>query len=68
MALIELADSPLMNCCRLVICLDRTLAPEELNSLVRDLGWVGFTAVTLKEWAAGKDVISPRWLFLAMDI
>ncbi len=68
MALIELATSTNFNCERLVICLDRSLEPEERNSLMRDLGWVGFTAVTLHEWADGKDVVSPRWMFLAMEL
>jgi oligosaccharide translocation protein RFT1 len=47
MALIELA-SECFACDRLIICLERNA--EGLQSLVRDLGWVGFELVTLSRW------------------
>ncbi len=68
MALIELgSDSPL-DCCRLVACLDRTTPPAEFKGLMRDLGWVGFSLITLEHWAKACDVTSDRWVFLGMEI
>ncbi len=69
MAIIELASSQHFDCSSLVFCLDRLLAPPQIKSLVRDLGWVGFNPVTLNEWLGGsRDIASPRWLFLAMEL
>lgn len=34
---------------------------------MRDLGWVGFEAVTLAEWTESDAIVSDRWMFLSMD-
>ena len=67
MALIELASAPL-NCTRLVVCLDRMTPDASRKSLIRDLGWVGFELITLREWAGGRDVVSDKWVFLGMEV
>ncbi|KAI9683657.1 MAG: hypothetical protein M1829_004962 [Trizodia sp. TS-e1964] len=68
MSLIELASEPLLDCSRLVVCLDRTMDDGGLKSVVRDLGWVGFELVTLDDWCTGENVVSNNWLFLGMEI
>lgn len=68
MALIELASSPHLGCSTLIVCVDRDLSPSQTQGLVRDLGWVGFTAITLKDWTNGTEIFSPRWLFLALEV
>lgn len=68
MALIELATTPDLSCEHLVIGLDRAMAPSDASRLVRDLGWIGFEALTLKSWAGGLDITSERWLLLGMEV
>ncbi|KAI9751760.1 MAG: hypothetical protein M1815_000947 [Lichina confinis] len=68
MALIELASSPHFGCSSLIVCVDRVLSPSQTQSLVRDLGWVGFSAITLKDWSNGMEMVSPRWLFLTLEV
>ena len=68
MALIELAMTPKFDCRDLIICLDRMIAPTEVNALVRSLRWVGFAPVTLAPWTGCMDRISNRWLFLGMEV
>jgi len=68
LALIELASSAAFDCSRLVICLDRSNDPVELNGLMRDLRWVGFELVTLAPWTDRQEVTSEEWLFLGMEI
>ena len=68
MALIELASSPHFGCSSLIVCVDRGLSPSQTQSLVRDLGWVGFSAITLKDWSNGMEMVSPRWLFLTLEV
>lgn len=68
MALIELATTPDLICEELVIGIDRSISPPQANSLVRDLGWVGFEPTTLQPWTGGLDITSQRWLFLVMEV
>lgn len=67
MALLELCEIPDFDCSRLVVCLDRQADPEATQGLMRDLGWVGFEAVTLAEWTESDAIVSDRWMFLSMD-
>lgn len=66
-AMIELAETPL-GCSRLVVCLDRTIEGEELQSLTKGLQWAGFELETLDRWAGVRDVTSEKWLFMGVDV
>ncbi|EON67856.1 hypothetical protein W97_07353 [Coniosporium apollinis CBS 100218] len=68
MALLELCSIPEFDCSRLVVCIDRNAQPEPTKALMRDLGWVGFEAVTLARWTHSNEIISDRWVFLGMDV
>jgi hypothetical protein len=68
MALLELCSLDELGCTELVICLDREMDPEDQRTLMKDLGWVGFSPTTLIDWARGGEIISSRWVFLAMDV
>ena len=65
MALIELTET--LACLKLVVCLDRSTDPTGLNTLMRDLGWVGFELTTLAPWNGGVDETSKQWLLFAME-
>lgn len=79
MAIIELASTPKFSCSDVAIMLDRSATASDPlgTALVRNLGWVGFEAVTLDKWvdqAIGArtedipmDVTSSRWLALSME-
>ncbi|KAH8670843.1 ornithine decarboxylase antizyme-domain-containing protein [Xylariales sp. PMI_506] len=67
MALLELAESPL-DCSQVVICLDRSMPEDDARDLIRSFQWVGFKLTTLDQWAKGYDVISDKWLFMAMEV
>jgi len=67
MALIELAGSPL-ECSQVVICLDRSIEPEESKSLLKSLRWVGFELITLDMWVKRPGAASDKWLFLGMEL
>ncbi|KAF2102023.1 hypothetical protein NA57DRAFT_53957 [Rhizodiscina lignyota] len=68
MALLELCELPAFDCSKLVTCLDRHTEPEELATLTRDLGWVGFEPYTLVDWTQSDQIISDSWIFLSMDV
>ena len=68
MALIELADHSALACLELVVCLDRSINPTDLNGLIRDLGWVGFELATLAPWNDGVEDTSDKWLILSMEV
>lgn len=71
MALLELASAPSFDCTHVVACLDRRVGPTELQSLVRNFGWVGFTLTTLDRWTVVGDdgfSTSDKWLFLSMEV
>lgn len=40
---------------------------EDSNGLLRDLGWVGFEAITFEEWTNNPRVVSDQWMLLSMD-
>ncbi|KAH7325923.1 ornithine decarboxylase antizyme-domain-containing protein [Stachybotrys elegans] len=67
MALIELADGPLV-CDRIVACLDRRMAAEVAVDLTKSMQWVGFEMTTLDHWAHDLDVISDQWVFMGMEV
>ncbi|QUC23227.1 uncharacterized protein UV8b_07468 [Ustilaginoidea virens] len=67
MALIELADGPL-DCCHIVICVDRRMPMQEALELSKSLQWVGFEMTTLDHWANNLDVTSNRWVFMGMEL
>jgi len=69
MALIELAGADGLQCEQLLVCIERDMAAAESRSLMRDLGWVGFEAATLATFSGVADnLISPRWLFMELDL
>ncbi len=67
MALLELCNIPEVECSKLVVCVDRKLEADDTKGLLRDLGWVGFEAITLAEWTSDRNMVSNRWMFLSMD-
>ena len=68
MALMELACSPSFKCSQLVVCLDRYLPSSELQSFIRDFGWVGFELTTLASWSKGSETTSARWVVLSLEV
>ncbi|KAF2088454.1 hypothetical protein K490DRAFT_72874 [Saccharata proteae CBS 121410] len=68
MALIELCSISEFDCTRLNVCLDRATETEEMNGLMKDLGWIGFEPVTLAEWTSQPPIISDQWVFLGMEV
>ena len=68
MALLELCSLDALGCTALVICLDRDMDSADLKSLMKDLGWVGFSPTTLIDWVQDQEIISSKWVFLAMDV
>lgn len=70
MALFELASTSGFDCSQIVACLDRSTSPTELDSVIRNLGWVGFELTTLGGWApdVSGDLISDRWLFMTAEV
>lgn len=67
MAMIELASEP-FDCSQIVICLDRSVEPEEKATLLKSLRWVGFDLINLDMWAKGPIAASDKWLFLGMEL
>jgi hypothetical protein len=68
MALLELCDTPHFSCSRLVACLDRITPPVVMDTLTKDLGWIGFQLTTLNEFTDGDEITSDRWLFMDIDV
>ena len=70
MSLLELATSSHFDCSQLVICVDRTASPSDVQDLNKSLGWVGFELSTLDEWTGRTTTssISDQYIFLGMDI
>jgi len=66
-ALIELAESGLA-CSHMVVCVDRAIEEEDRAPLLKGLQWAGFSLTTLDFWTGGRDVTSPRWLFVGMEV
>jgi hypothetical protein len=70
MALFELAGTSAFDCSQIVACVDRSISSPELDTVIRNLGWVGFELTTLGDWLpeVSGDVISDRWLFMAAEV
>jgi len=68
MALLELAETPGIDCSHVYICLDKRLAKKDYECLVKDLRWVGFSLTTLADWTVYSDITSDRWTFLSMEV
>jgi hypothetical protein len=68
MALLELCSLDELGCTALVICLDRDMDSVDLKSLMKGLGWVGFSPTTLIDWVQDQEIISSKWVFLAIDV
>lgn len=66
-ALIELAETPL-GCSELVICVDRSIEADEMQTLTKGLQWAGFELDTLDRWAGIRDVTSTKWIFMGMEL
>ncbi|KAF2753701.1 hypothetical protein EJ05DRAFT_169050 [Pseudovirgaria hyperparasitica] len=67
MALLELCSVPGVLCDTLIVCLDRSAHSSD-GSLMRSLGWVGFEPTTLEKWTKNIDIVSPRWMFMGMEV
>lgn len=68
MSLLELSGGDDFGCSKLVVCVDRHADEEDMKTLTRDLGWVGFELVTLDYWSNSTACTSDKWLFLEMDV
>lgn len=67
MALLELCEVDYFSCSRLVVSIDRHTDQRAMDTLVKDLGWIGFELTTLAEFSDEGDIISDKWLFLEME-
>jgi hypothetical protein len=67
MALLELCEVNAFSCDRLVVCIDRRADPAARDTVVKDLGWIGFSLTTLDEFSDGAELTSDQWLFMDMD-
>jgi len=67
MALLELCEVDYFSCDRLVVCIDRHAGQLAMDSLTKDLGWIGFSLTTLNDFAQGDELLSDKWLFMDME-
>ncbi|KAF2244858.1 hypothetical protein BU26DRAFT_533463 [Trematosphaeria pertusa] len=67
MALLELCEIDYFSCSRLVVCLDRETDRRAMDTLTKDLGWIGFQLTTLNDFTSGEDIISDQWIFMDME-
>lgn len=67
MALLELCGVDHFSCERLVVCIDRHAEQLARDSLVKDLGWIGFSLATLDDFSNGRELTSEKWLFMDME-
>jgi hypothetical protein len=67
MALLELCEVPYFSCDRLVVCIDRHAESIARDTLVKDLGWIGFSLTTLDDFSDGAELTSDKWLFMDME-
>ena len=67
-ALLELGGIEELCCARVVVCLDRSIEESSQKSLMRDLGWVGFDLQRLISLSGANDVVSDKWIFMAVDV
>ena len=67
MALLELCELDSFSCNRLVVCIDRHADQMARDTLVKDLGWIGFGLTTLDDFSDGGELTSDKWLFMDME-
>lgn len=67
MALLELCDVPYFSCPRLIVSIDRETEKSDMDTLIKDLGWIGFQLTTLNGFTEDVDLISDKWLFMDME-
>ncbi|KAH7392200.1 ornithine decarboxylase antizyme-domain-containing protein [Phaeosphaeria sp. MPI-PUGE-AT-0046c] len=67
MALLELCEVEHFSCDRLVVCIDRQAESMARDTLIKDLGWIGFSLTTLDDFSEGAELTSDRWLFMDME-
>ncbi|KAF2640156.1 hypothetical protein P280DRAFT_490518 [Massarina eburnea CBS 473.64] len=67
MALLELCDVDYFSCSRLVLAIDRQTEKPTMDSLVKDLGWIGLRLATLNDFADQEEIVSDQWLFMGME-
>ncbi|KAF2676837.1 hypothetical protein K458DRAFT_437006 [Lentithecium fluviatile CBS 122367] len=67
MALLELCEIDYFSCSRLVVCIDRHTDQLARDTLIKDLGWIGFELTNLSNFMEDGDIISDKWLFLEME-
>ena len=65
MAMLELAASTYLECSRLVVCLGRANDAAANQTLLRNLGWVGFELTTMEPWTGVRET-SDEWWVLGM--
>lgn len=68
MALMELADTPWLDCDHITVCLARNTPCAQSKSLIRDLGWVGFRLGTVDMGGLTAVLMKSPWLFLSLDL
>ena len=67
MALLELCEVDSFSCDRLVVCIDRHADQMARDTVVKDLGWIGFGLATLEDFSDGGALTSDKWLFMDME-
>jgi len=67
MALLELCEVDYFSCDRLVICIDRHADQMARETLIKDMGWIGFSLTTLDDFSDGAELTSEKWLFMDME-
>jgi hypothetical protein len=67
MALLELCEVDYFACDRLVVCIDRHAEVTGRDTLVKDLGWIGFSLTTLDDFSETGELTSEKWLFMDME-
>jgi hypothetical protein len=67
MALLELCEVDHFSCDRLVVCIDRHAEQMGRDSIVKDLGWIGFSLTTLDDFSETGELTSDKWLFMDME-
>ena len=57
-----------LGCARVVVCIDRSIEQPSRKGLMRDLGWVGFELQRLISVSGADDIVSDKWIFMAVDV
>jgi hypothetical protein len=67
MALLELCEVNSLSCDRLIVCIDRQADTTTRDTVVKDLGWIGFGLTTLDDFSDAGELTSDKWLFMDME-